>query len=165
MLIDTLQRLLVFIVILLAQGLVLNRIQLFGCAVPLLYVYFPIIFPRNYPKWASLLWAFALGLGVDMFANTPGLAAASTTLVAALQPYILELFLPREAEEHLRVGAATLGYGKYSSMTIILVAIFCIVFFALEAFSLGEWLHALICAGGSAVLTIILILSLESLRR
>ena len=61
MMLDTLRRLSVFIILCLAQALVLNRIHLFDCAIPLLYVYFAIIFPRNYPKWAILfLWVSSL---------------------------------------------------------------------------------------------------------
>ena len=148
----------------LAQALVLNRIQLFHCATPLLYVYFIIIFPLNYPKWAMLVWGFLLGLGIDMFANTPGLAAASTTLVAALQPYLLPLFIPRDADEHVRSSAAALGFSKFATMATILVVLFCLVFFALEAFSFTDWQQWLLCVVGSSVLTLILIFALESLR-
>jgi rod shape-determining protein MreD len=165
MLLDTLRRLLIFVLLVLAQGLVFNRIQLFHCATPLLYVYFVITFRRNYPKWASLLWAFALGLCVDMFSNTPGLAAASTTLMAAIQPYLLLLFLPREAEEHLRPSAATLGFGKFFTMATIMVLLFCLTFFALEAFNFYDWQQWLLCVVGSAALTLVLIMALESLRR
>ena len=165
MLFDILRRLFVFLILVLAQGLVLNRIQLFHCATPLLYAYFAITFPRNYPKWGILLWCFFLGLGVDMFSNTPGLAAASTTLLGALQPYLLELFLPREAEEHLQPSVATLGFSKFATLATILVLIFCIAFFSLEAFSFFNWQHWLLCIGGSTLLTLLLIFTLESLRR
>ncbi len=164
MLIDILRRLLAFVLLVLAQGLVFNRVQLFHCATPLLFIYFVITFPRNYPKWASLLWSFALGLCVDMFSNTPGLAAASTTFMAALQPYLLQLFLPREAEEHLRTAAATLGYGKFFTMATIMVLLFCLVFSALEAFNFYDWQQWLLSVGGSAAITLILIMALESLR-
>ena len=97
MVVDIIRRLVIFVALLLAQVLVLNRIQLFHCATPLLYIYFIIIFPRRYPRWAILLWSFAMGLAVDMFNNTPGVAAASTTLIGFLQPWLIELFLPREA--------------------------------------------------------------------
>ena len=92
MMADSLRRLTVLIVLCLTQALVLNRIHLFNCAIPLLFVYFALIFPRNYPKWAILLWCFAMGVAVDAFANTPGVGAASLTLIGALQPYFLELF-------------------------------------------------------------------------
>ena len=164
MLLDTLQRLLIFVVLVLAQGLVLNRIQLFHCATPLLYTYFIIIFPLNYPKWAMLVWGFLLGLSIDMFSNTPGLAAASTTFIAALQPYLLQLFIPRDAGDHVRSSAATLGFSQFATLATIMVTLFCLVFFALEAFNFYDWQQWLLCVAGSALLTLILIFALESLR-
>ena len=89
--IDFLKRLLLFIVLLLVQVLVLNHIHLFDYATPLLYIYFVISFNRNYPKWTILVWSFLLGLSIDIFANTPGVAASSMTLLGLLQPYVLEL--------------------------------------------------------------------------
>ena len=165
MAIDTLRRALVFVLLCLVQAVVLNQIHLFGCATPLLYVYFVIMFPRNYPKWASLLWSFALGLSIDMFSNTPGLAAASLTLVGALQPYLLELFLPRDAEENIKSSMATLGWSKFLTLTSIIVFIYCVVFFSLEALNFFNWLLWLECIGGSTILTIALILTLDSLRK
>lgn len=50
--INFLKRLLLFLVLLVAQVLVLNHIHLFGYATPMLYIYFVISFQRG---------AFALG--------------------------------------------------------------------------------------------------------
>lgn len=161
---ESLRRIILFIVLLLAQVLVLNRIQLFHCATPLLYVYFAVIFPLGYPRWAALLWSFFMGLAVDVFFNTPGVAAASMTLVALLQPYLLPLFLPREAEENMATSASMLGWGKFMTLATILVLIYCLAFFSLEAFSFFNWLHWLECIGGSALLTLLLIFTMETLR-
>ena len=60
--IDFLKRVALFVAFVLAQALVLGRIHLFHCATPLLYVYFITLFPRNYPKWGVLTWAFVMGL-------------------------------------------------------------------------------------------------------
>ncbi len=165
MMIDTLRRLGLFLLLALLQGLVLNRIQLFGCATPLLYVYFVVMFPRSYPRWAILLWSFFLGLTVDMFSNTPGVAAASMTLIAFLQPYLIELFLPREPEANQKASAKSLGVWRFASLAAILVVVYCLVFFALEAFSFSAWVHWLECAGGSALLTMLLLMTIESLRK
>lgn len=165
MLFDTLRRLLLLIVLVLVQVLVLNRIQLFHCATPLLYVWFAIIFPRGYPKWASLLWCFSMGVCLDMFSNTPGLAAASMTLIAALQPYLLELFLPREAEPHIKASMSALGVLKFSVLATILVLVYCLVFFGIEAFNFYDWQQWLLCSGGSSLLTLLLIFTFESMRR
>ena len=165
MVVDIIRRLVIFVALLLAQVLVLNRIQLFHCATPLLYIYFIIIFPRRYPRWAILLWSFAMGLAVDMFNNTPGVAAASATLIGFLQPWLIELFLPREAEDNIKSAARTLGVGHFVSLSLILTIIFFMVFFAIELFSFATWSYWLQCAGGSALLTFVLMMALESLRK
>lgn len=165
MLVDTLRRLLVFVLLCLVQVLVLGRIQLFHMAWPLLYVYFVIIFPRHYPHWVILIWSFALGLCMDMFTNTPGVAAAALTLTGMLQPYLLELFLPRDAEENIKASAASLGMWRFASLAAILTAIYCLTYFALEQFTFFNWLYWLQCAGSSALLSFILMMTLESVRK
>ena len=148
-------------VFLLAQVFVLGRIYMFGVATPLLYVYFILQMPRNYPKWALLLWGFSLGLLVDIFFNTPGVAAASLTVIAAIQPYYMELFIPRDSSEDLRPSLKTLGALRYSNYTIPLVLVYCMLFFTLEHFSFFDALHWLLCVVGSTLLTLILIFTFE----
>lgn len=164
MTIDSLKRLLIFVALCLAQVLVFNRIHLFNIAMPLLYVYFVLLFPRNYPKWALLFWCFGLGLVNDTFSNTPGVSCATLTLLGAIQPYYLELFVPRDAVEDFRPALFSLGISKYIYYALPLVVFYCLVFFALESFNFFNWLQWLVCTGGSAVLTFVLILTLESLR-
>ncbi len=165
MTIDFLKRCLLFLFLCLAQALVFNRIQLFGCAMPLVYVYFALKFPYGFPRWASLLWGFALGFCTDMFANTPGVASTSMTLLAFLQPTVLELFIPRDAEENLRPSTTTLGWGKFLVFALILVSLYCLVFFSLEAFNYFNWSYWLSCVGGSSLLTMLIIVALESWKK
>jgi rod shape-determining protein MreD len=163
--IDLITRIAVFFVISLSQALVLNRIQLFGWAMPLLYVYFVVMFPRSYPRWAMLLWAFVMGFVGDMFANTPGVTSASLTLVALVQPYLLELFVPHDAEENMPAAAFTMGWGRFLTFTVILTFLFCLLFFTLEAFTFFHWLRWLLSILGSTLLTVALIMTLETLRQ
>lgn len=165
MAIDTLRRALVFVVLVLVQALVFNHIHLFGYATVLLYVYFVIILPRNYPRWATLLWSFALGLCVDMFTNTPGMAAASLTLVGFLQPYLLELFIPREAPENLKSAMSTLGFTKFLTLSSMLVLVHCLVFFTIESFSFFNVMQWVYSFAGTAVLTLLLLMTVESIRK
>lgn len=165
MAIDTLRRAIHFVVLCLAQALVFNHVHLFGYAMALLYVYFVVIFPRNYPRWAILLWSFALGLSVDIFANTPGMAAASLTLVGFLQPYLLELFLPRDAVDNIKSSVASLGFTKFLTLASILVFVQCLVFFTIESFSFFNWQEWALTVVGSTILTLVLLLTVESIRR
>lgn len=153
-----------FIILLLVQTLVLNHIHLFGCAMPLLSVYFLLPMQRGQARWATLLWGFALGVSVDTFSNTPGVGAASMTLAALLQPYLLELFVPRDSADDLRPSFHTLGVSKYVSYSVTIVFIYCLAFFSLETFNLYNWAQWLLCVIGSSVLTSILILVIENVR-
>jgi len=154
-----------FVALCVIQVLFLNHIHLFGVAIPLLYVYFPITFHRGIAKWEALLWSFVLGLAIDVASNTPGLASASLTLVGMLQTYILELFVPRDAPEKMEVSITTLGLAKFVVLSLILIVLFCLVFFALEAFNFFDWLYWLECVGASAILTLVMILAIESVRK
>jgi rod shape-determining protein MreD len=153
-----------FVALLLAQVLVLNHVWLMNVATPLLYVYFAITFPRNTEKGEVLVWCFILGLLVDIFSNTPGLAAGSLTLIGMIQTYLVELFVPRDSAENLDVSAATLGWGKFSMLSGILILIYCLLFFILEAFNFFDWQLWLLRAVCSAALTLGLMLAIESLR-
>ena len=165
MALDTLRRALHFVALCLAQALVFNHVHLFGYATVLLYVYFVVIFPRSYPRWAILLWSFAMGLVIDLFANTPGVAAASLTLIGLLQPYVMELFIPREAPANLRASAADMGRTKFYVMTAMLTLLFCMVFYSLEMFTFANWLSWAFSVVGSWLLTLVLMTALESVRK
>ena len=158
---DLLKRVALFVVLVLAQVIVLGRIHLFNCATPLLYVYFVTSFPRNYPKWGTLLWSFMLGLVIDIFTNTPGLAAASLTLIAAIQPYYFELFVPRDSADDLKPTLSTLGMLKYSYYAIPLVVLYCLLFYSLEFFNFYNLEYWALCVVGSAAITLVLIYAFE----
>ena len=157
-------RLVMFVVLLVVQVLVLNHVWLLNVATPLLYVYFAITFPRNTEKGEVLGWCFLLGLLIDIFSNTPGLAAGTLTLIGMTQTYLVEFFVPRDSVENLEVSAATLGWGKFSMLSGILTLIYCLLFFILEAFNFFDWQLWILRAVFSTVLTLLLMLAIESVR-
>jgi len=161
---DLLKRAILFLIFIMAQALVFGGIHLFNCVTPLFYVYFVTMFPRNYPKWAILLWSFFMGLLIDIFSNTPGLAAASLTLIAAIQPYLLEAFVPHDAADNLEPSIRSLGLQKFSIYNIILVFIYCVSLFSLEMFSFFNLTQWLMCVVGSTLITLVLIYTFEIAR-
>ena len=161
---DILKRTLMLIVFCLVQVMVLNRIHVFNCATPLLYVYFAITFRRGFPRWIILLSCFFLGLLVDMFSSTPGLAAGTMTLLGFIQPFLVERIAPRDSAEDMDVSAKSLGFGGYAFLSGVLTAIYCLVFFTLEAFSFFEWYVWLERIFASAILTWVLMMAIESVR-
>lgn len=163
--IEIIRHLGVFLLLCLAQVLVLNHINLFGCATPLLYIYFIVRFRRGFPRWAILLWSFLLGLCIDLFANTPGVAASSCLITGLLQPWLLEMFLNRDSADDLQPRPSTLGTGKYLWYMFIIVLIYNILFFTTEAFSFFNWEQWLMDIGGSTLLTFIVLAVIMTARK
>lgn len=163
--IDQIKRIALFVVLLLVQGLILNHIHLFDCATPLLYVILVLHFRRNQPRWSALLWSFALGLCVDVFANTPGVAAASMTAIGLMQPYFFELFVPRDSAEDLEPSPRAIGVTSYFWYVFVMVLVYCLLFFTLETFNFFNWVQWLECVFGSTLLTFVLVMVLENFRK
>lgn len=152
------------IIILLTQVMVLNNIHLFGYATPFLLVYIIVSMPVNMPRWLSLLLGFVIGILSDTFSNTPGMAAIPMTLLALIQPPLAKKLCSEEYDE-MWPSLHTMNFGKYLTLTSILVFVFCLIFYTLEQFtffSIQQWLCYI---GGSTLLTLLLIFAIESLRR
>lgn len=162
---ETIKRAVTFVVLCLLQVFFLNEIHLFGFATPFLYVYFLLSFGYDTPRWGILLWSFAMGLVLDTFTNTPGVAAASMTLMGLLQPYVLSLFVSHDAPDNFSPSLRSLGTTRYFYYSLFFVFSYCLVFFTLESFSFFNLLYWAECVGGSTVLTLLLILFIENIRR
>lgn len=162
--IELVNRLVMFLALFLAQVLILNHVHLVGVGTPLLYVYFAVTFRRHFPKWLILVSCFLLGLSIDIFSSTPGLASTVLTLVGLAQPYLLELLVPRDSAVDLESSVKTLGFSKFATLSGLLTLLYCLVFFALEAFNFFDILLWLARSLVSAVLTMVLLLAIESVR-
>lgn len=67
MIITFLQRVGWFVGLTLLQVLILNHVQIGGYATPFLYIYFILMLNSDTSRNEQLLWAFFLGLTIDIF--------------------------------------------------------------------------------------------------
>ncbi len=163
--IDFFKRLALLSLLVLLQALVLNHIHVFSCATPLLYILIVLQFSTAQPRWSILLWSFTTGLLMDIFSNTPGVAAASMTFIGFIQPSVLRMFLSKEKiEEECSPSLKELGWLKFVSYTFILTFIYSLLFCTLEAFSFFNitiWAEAI---GGSTAITLLMLIAVEKIR-
>lgn len=156
--------LILVIVLTLLQALLFRQIHLFGHATPLLYVYTALVFRRGTPAVIRLPLCFVQGLAVDVFCNTPGLSAAAMTLAGFAQPLVARLY-DKDTDATTLPAVATFGFGRYLAYAATLVLLFTCTLFALEAFSTAQWLHAAVSAAASTALTLVMITTIDCLRR
>lgn len=160
---DILKRLGFMVLLVMLQVLVLNHIQLFNIATPLLIIMLPLHFDSEQPRWSAMLWCFCTGLMTDIFSNTPGVAAGSMTLIGLIQPMVVKLFVP-EKDEVFRPTLKNMGWMKYIAYSLFLILVFCLAFFTLEAFSFFNpivWIESI---GYSTLLTFAIVLAIEKIR-
>ena len=123
-----LSRLLRLILLLLFQVMVFNHIHLFGYITPLVIGYMVVCMHRNTSRTEILIWGFVIGLIFDMFSNTAGMAAGSCTLIAMIQPVLLNMLAPRDSADDLTpsFGFALAGLMSFSFEFLLLfvVAVF-----------------------------------------
>lgn len=158
-------RVLWFTGLFLLQVLILNRIHWFGVATPFLYLYFILTLDHNMSRSQLMLWAFFLGLAIDIFSNTFGVHAAASTFIAFVRPSILRLFFIREENEIYEPGFRAMGRSVFFYYTLVCSLLHHTVVFLLEFFSFSHVGLMLLHIGASTLLTTLMIMTVELIRR
>jgi rod shape-determining protein MreD len=155
-------RLFTLIGLVLLQVLFLNRINLFGYVTPLFYIWMIARFDSSMSRTSILLWAFFLGLSIDIFSGTPGLNAAAATLVAMFQPGIVKLFVPLDRHDVLLPCSASMGGRQFAGYLLLITALHHTVYFILLSIPLGDWTVLVLKVVFSTLLTFLFMLVAES---
>lgn len=153
-----------FIILVLMQVLVCNRIMLFGVATPIIFIYFLLRLPMDTPIKAVLLISFLTGLTVDIFSDTPGVNALSCTLLAVLRkPMFVALSGKDEDMENVTPCVSTLGAALYCKYLFTFSVFYCFLVIGLEYFTFTGIGHMLLLMLCSSVLSFVLMLGVDSL--
>lgn len=165
MLITFLKRFGWFWVLVFVQALILNNVHFFGYATPFLYIYLLLKFDANMSRYSLLLWGFALGLAVDVFSNTPGVNAASATLLAFARPTLLTLFAPRDSADDFSPGIPSMGTGPFVRYVSVATIIHQTALVLLLTFSFAYPLVMLLKVVSGSLLTILCIWAIEAAKK
>ncbi len=148
-----------FIVLVLLQIFIFNKILLFGSVNPYVYILFVLLLPLETPKYFLLISAFVLGLSIDYFSNTIGTNIASSVFIAWIRPALIRALSPKlDLSQGLSIGIQDFGFKWMLLYTSILVTIHHFTLFFLEVFRFNELLDTLKRAGLSTVFTILIII-------
>lgn len=164
MLQDYLHKIEWFIGLVLLQVLILNNVHIDGYATPFLYIYFIMKMDSDTPRNALLLWAFFLGLVIDIYSDTPGMNAAATVLLAFLRPLLLRLFVPRDMTDLFVPAIRTMGMAPFLKYISACVLLHHGVLLCIEFFSTAHPLALLLRIVSGVLLTLCCILALEGIR-
>lgn len=149
------RKLLTLVLLAAFQILFLNRIALFGYVTPLFYIWMIARFDSSMSRTAILTWSFTLGLLIDLFSATPGLNAASATLLAMFQPGLVKLFVSLDRHDVLVPGSVPMGGRQFAGYLLLLTLLHHTVYFILRSIPLGDWSVLALKVVFSSLLTLI----------
>lgn len=158
-----------FVVILLIQVLILNKVTLqwwsqptgFPVFIPYLYPLFILLLPFDTPVFIMLLAGFVCGLSVDVFMNTTGMHAFATVLIAYFRINVLNALLPKNLVEYAgqTPSVKNMGWLPFVIYVAFLIVMHHAIFFILEVWSVANIGYLLLKIFASAATTILLILA------
>lgn len=154
-----------FVGLVLLQALILNNVHIAGYATPFLYIYLILKFEPDVSRNVLMLWAFFLGLMVDIFSDTPGMNAAATVLLAFLRPALLRLFVPRDTMELLVPAIRTMGISPFLKYAVFGVLVHHTALLTIEFFSFAHIGSLLLHILASSVLTVGCIMAMEGINK
>lgn len=160
----TLRYILLFCLLLPIQAIVLNRLVLFNCAIPLAFIYLIIVLPASLATNKSLTIGFITGLVVDAFMNTYGLNALCCTILAFVRKPVLHMYILRDEEQSIQpCDTYSLGMAVFMKYALTMAVIYCSLLFTIEAFSFFDIGRLLLRTVASSLYTFVVILAISGL--
>ncbi|MBO5445103.1 MAG: hypothetical protein J5995_07155 [Muribaculaceae bacterium] len=154
-----------FIVLVLAQALIMNHIVLFHYAVCFVFIYFIVKLPLNVPANWALTFGFLLGLSVDMLSDTPGVNALGCTILTAMKrPIYFAYEQHDDKNRNIEPGMWTMGWLNFSKYLLSMSALYCITVTLIESVNYESPAVILIKAGASTVFTFLMLTAIDSLQ-
>ena len=155
-----------FILLVIAQILLVNHIRLGGYVHPYIYLIFVMLLPINMPGWQQLLLGFAIGLVIDFFMGTLGMHAGATTLMAFCRPAIIRIVSgSQKLEMNREPNINQVGFPWFLRYTFVMVLVHNFTYFMLEGFSfhlVGQALLRILISVPVSVFLIIVVMYLFS---
>ncbi len=143
----------------LIQILLLNNVQFINYINPLVYVLLIITLPQDTEKWFIILYAFLIGILLDIFEGNIGLNSSSLVFIAFISTYIHKIVIPKNSIDIKdKLTLQTLGLKTFSVYAISIIFIHHLFLFSLENFSNSGIFFLLLKVFLSTITTFIIVL-------
>ena len=128
-----------FILLVLVQVLVFNRLNFFGFINPMVYILFLYWYPIKENRAAFIGLGFLLGFAIDFFSDTLAIHTASTITIAYMRPAIMRFVFGVNYEfQSFKLSNSTKA--QQITFLALLIIVHHLVFFTLEIFSFANLL-------------------------
>jgi hypothetical protein len=153
-----------YILLVIAQVYIFNKIQVSGYITPQVYVLFILMLPFEISGFWLLSLGFMMGLTIDFFQHTPGMHAAASVTLAFLRPGVIRLVGKKDDLEPWQYpNVRDSGSMWFLAYTMILVFLHHLLLFYLEVFRFSEFFQTLLKVLINTVLSTLIIMLVQYL--
>ena len=125
----------------------------------LIYPLFILLLPMNFPRWLIILFAFIMGITLDVFYNSPGVHASASVFTAFIREPVLALLEPREGYSvNMSLTMQKMGSNWFFRYAGIMLAIHLFFYFSVDAFTFVYIFDILLKTFFSFIISIALIM-------
>lgn len=153
-----------FVLCILIQMLLFNRLWLFGVCHPYIYILFLLSLPIRIPRWVEMLIGAATGLVMDCICSSPGVHMAACTLISFFRPMMVKALVQEPDRVVQDISSAVIGRTEYLKLIVLIILIHHTAVFMLDAWSLAAMWITLLRIVLSSALTFLLIFAYDRLR-
>lgn len=155
-----------FMLFILVQYFVLDRIHLHQMATPYIYFLFILWLPFRIGRAWLMIIAFITGFTLDSFRHNPGFHTAACVLIAYIRPFLVNILIPQEGADtnYEEPSIKSMGgFAPYIIFTAVLTFIHHGWLFLLEAWQFGNIWYFLVKTVLSTAISLLLIIITELL--
>lgn len=150
-----------WIILLLAQILLLRNLSYYNMATPFVYVLFLLLLPFGIPNILLYLIAFVTGLTLDAFYDTLGVHTAACIMLAFVRILFISVTVSRDGFDEPEPTLGNMGFKWFLLYALLCIFSHHIVLFLLETFRLTELSYTLLRCLLSGLFTLFTVVLIE----
>ena len=132
---DWTKQILRYIVVMLLQVLLFDKLQLWGVCHPYIYLLCLLMLPITLPHITDMIIGAGVGLVMDIFCNSIGIHMAACIFIMFIRPYIIGAIVNDKDRLNEQISLHALGMEAMLKYVIIMVIIHHFTVFMLAAWS------------------------------
>lgn len=147
------------------QVLLFDHLHIGSWGLVMMYILFLINLPARIPRWAEMIIGFMVGMMMDVWHASLGIHIAACVALTFVRPLLLNNTVQDVERIKDNLSSQNIGSAEYIKCAVILTVLHHFIVFSLETWNIQFWWMVLLQTLISSVMTLVIILGYEYLKR
>ena len=147
------------------QVLLFDHLHIGSWGLVMMYILFLINLPARIPRWAEMIIGFMVGMMMDVWHASLGIHIAACVALTFVRPLLLNNTVQDVERIKDNLSSQNIGRAEYIKCAVILTVLHHFIVFSLETWNIQFWWMVLLQTLISSVMTLVIILGFEYLKR